>query len=363
MRFVSIPTRDLLRRPMRTLLTVIGIAAAVGAFVSLVGLSRGIMRAWRHQLRDKDTHLLAVRRGTIDVLSASVAESLAAQIREFPGVQHASGELGHLVTLETGDVGLLVGWEPDSYLCPSGSRPDGVVVGQEVAALLGKKVGDSLKLVGETFPIVGVTKATGVFHANSVFMLLQTMQELLQREGKVTGFNVRVERPDDPRALDLLRQRLDAAFPDLTFHETGKVGENNRALWFIDAMAWSTSTVALAIGLVVLLNTLLMSVAERTREIGILRAVGWSGARILALIVLESLGLAAVGSVMGVLLGLGGFELLSRAPMVRSFVEPAVDARLLLEVIGAALALGVFGGLYPAWRATRLDPVAALRYE
>lgn len=373
MRFLSVPLRDLARRPVRTLLTAMAVAVAVGGAITLIGLSRGVRRGWLHQLRNRETHLVAMRKGTVEVLSSSLPEGLAAELCRVPGVEAASGELGHLVTLESGDVALLLGWPADSCLwgtlklpageLPDPTHPDGVVIGRQVAAALGRGRGGSLKLIGTPFRIRGVAPSSGVVQANSVFMLLPTAQELLLREGRVTCFHLRVARPDDPRALAELRQRLERAFPTVSFHESDKLDENNQMVGFLDAFTWGTSAVALAVGLLVLTNTLLMSAVERTREMGILRAVGWSGGRILLMILAEGLVLAAVGSALGIALGLGGFECLKQAPVMRAFVEPAADARLLLEVVAAALVLGTLGGLYPAWRATRVDPVQALRYE
>jgi putative ABC transport system permease protein len=121
--------------------------------------------------------------------------------------------------------------------------------------------------------------------------------------------------------------------------------------------------VALLMGAFFILNTLLMAVGERTREVGVLVAVGWSDARILALVLIEGLLLALAGGLAGAALGLAGLEWLSRLPHLRGFVDPEISPRLLGEVLGAALLLGLAGGFYPAWRALRLAVVDALRHE
>jgi putative ABC transport system permease protein len=121
---------------------------------------------------------------------------------------------------------------------------------------------------------------------------------------------------------------------------------------------------ALIVGGIVVANTMIMSIYERTREIGTLRALGWPGKRILSQIMQESLLLcllsAMLGSVGAVLLLSG----LSSIPMPGgAMLRPAWDPGTFVTAIGLALVLGLLGGFYPAWRASNLQPVEALRYE
>jgi putative ABC transport system permease protein len=194
-------------------------------------------------------------------------------------------------------------------------------------------------------------------------MLLPVLQSALARPGKVTGFTLRLDRADDASSMAEVRSRLATAFPNLLFTESKDAAEWDHSMRVLRAVAWVTSVIALVMALVVILNTLLLSITERTHEIGILSALGWPSERILLMIVLEGLILAAVGSAAGTLLGIEGLKWLSNLPQVRGFLVPVVTWRLLLEVAGATLFLGVLGSIYPAARALSLKPVDALRYE
>ena len=108
------------------------------------------------------------------------------------------------------------------------------------------------------------------------------------------------------------------------------------------------------------MNTVFMSVFERTREIGVLRALGWRRVRVLLMVMKESLVLSAVGGVAGILLGMG---LGSLFPLLLSMLVPVYSGELLVRALVLALVLGSIAGLYPAWWASRLDPLEALRYE
>ncbi|HQY93266.1 ABC transporter permease, partial [Caldilinea sp.] len=120
---------------------------------------------------------------------------------------------------------------------------------------------------------------------------------------------------------------------------------------------------ALFIGGIVVANTMIMSIFERTREIGTLRAVGWPRRRILSQVLLESLLLCLVSAVFGTVLGVGVVTLIARAPYASQFVSATWRVEIFASAFVTAAALGVLGGLYPAWRAGQLEPAEALRYE
>jgi putative ABC transport system permease protein len=128
-------------------------------------------------------------------------------------------------------------------------------------------------------------------------------------------------------------------------------------------MAWITSAIALAIGSVGMLNTMVMSVLERTQEIGILRAIGWRKKRIVQMILCESFLLSLVGAVAGVLLAMLLTRTLASFSPVQAYVRS--DLSPVVIAIGFALAglVSLAGGAYPAIRGANLPPTEALRYE
>jgi putative ABC transport system permease protein len=110
-------------------------------------------------------------------------------------------------------------------------------------------------------------------------------------------------------------------------------------------------------------NTMLMSVSERTREIGVLLAIGWRRGRVIRLVLIESAALSVLGGLLGVLLGVLGVTVLEHHAMLRGKIDGLFTGGLFASALGLALGLGLLGGLYPAWRASRLVPAAALRHE
>jgi putative ABC transport system permease protein len=278
-----------------------------------------------------------------------------------------------MVMLPSGQPVLVVGWPPRSFLwgtlrlsggrLPAPARMNWVVAGEGLARALHLVPGDTLSLLSAPLTVAAVFHPSGVINNNTLILPLPMLQRLLNRPGQVTVVDVRLARPGDTGQVRAAQARLDAAFPSLDFTETRYVADTNDIMRLIRAMAWGISLIALTMGLVAVLNTLLMSVTERVREFGVLSAVGWSPARVLAMVILEGLALTLAGSAAGIVLGIAGLRWLAASPMLRGLVEPQVGAALFLQVSAATLLVGIIGSLYPAGRAVRVRPVDALRYE
>ena len=186
---------------------------------------------------------------------------------------------------------------------------------------------------------------------------------MLGRGGKVTGFHLRIDRPGDQARLAEIRGKLAEAMPELSFILSSEMARANHIAGVLRSLAWGSSTIALIMALVAVLNTLLMAITERQREIGLLSAIGWSPGRVIATIVMEGVLLAVAGVVIGVPLGIFGLKLMMSHSQMGVFLHPSIGLGLVLEAAGCALLAGALGGLYPAWRATRLRPMELLRGE
>ena len=138
---------------------------------------------------------------------------------------------------------------------------------------------------------------------------------------------------------------------------------SNQFVQLAHASAWGTSSIALLIGIFGIANTMAMSVFERTREIGILRAIGWSRGHILILIQLEAATLGLGGGLLGIAFGCCALHLLAALPQTASIVSASLPLLLLAEALGIAVLAGLIAGALPAWRASQLSPMEALRYE
>jgi putative ABC transport system permease protein len=185
--------------------------------------------------------------------------------------------------------------------------------------------------------------------------------------GKVSTIHVRLRpAPAGENPAEYLKRaqaQIEAALPGLRAVPAAERASNNQLVRLAHASAWGTSSIALLIGVLGIANTMAMSVFERTREIGILRALGWKRGQVLALIQLEAVVLGLGGGVLGIVVGWGALHLLAALPQTASIVSASFSLPLFAEALGIAVLAGLLAGALPAWRGAQLSPVEALRHD
>jgi len=382
MRLTTFILKNLLRRPVRSLLTGIGVALAVGAVVALVGISQGFERAFVDLLQRRNVDLMVVRAGKTERLTSTLDESIGRRLAKLPEVETVIPGLMDMVSFPEADlisVGVQ-GWPPDSVLFDdieivAGRRLEpgdkgAVMLGTILARNLEKKVGDTIEIDMEPFRVVGIYQSFNVYENGSAVMLLSELQHLMDREGQVTGFQVVLkDAPDKARIIERVRQKIEALTDaqgrplKLAALPTRKYVDSTLQIRIARASAWLTSVVALVIGTVGMLNTMIMSVFERTREIGILRAIGWRRWRIMVTILGESLLLCVAGAVVGSLAAVGLTKWLSTLPRAAGYVQGDIAPVVLAQGFVLAVLVGLLGGAYPAYRGASLSPTEAIRHE
>jgi putative ABC transport system permease protein len=346
---------------------------AIGAFVALVGFSRSFEHEWLRMYQSSGTDIAVVQE---TFLNTSVDESDGARLIALPDVAQATPMILNLMDLTPDVNALAYGWKADSYEFESleilsGRRfRDGqpeVMLGELLAGNLHKAPGDTLEIQGSPFTVAGVYHGGSALEAGAVIMPLDQMQRLGSEQGKVTAFHVRLKPAplgEAPQAyLKRAQAEIEAALPGLRAVPAAERASNNQLVLLAHAAAWGTSLIALLIGILGIANTMAMSVFERTREIGILRALGWKRSRILALIQLEAAVLGLAGGVLGIGVGWGALRLLAYMPQTASIVSASFPVLLLAEALVIAVLAGLAAGALPAWRGARLSPVEALRHD
>jgi putative ABC transport system permease protein len=373
--FSTIVVRNAIRRPLRSALTIMAIATAIGAVVALVGIASGFERTFLDHYKGAGIDLVVVRAGASQRLNSTLDQALGDKIQKIPGVKDVIPGLGDFVSFEdAGLYGVLVqGWEPESKMFDlitvlSGrglKRGDtrAVMLGSILAKNLGKAVGDELKLYEEPFQVVGIYKGTTVYEGGACTIPLAEAQRLMDRPNQVTGFNVIVDHPVDPRRLEQIRKEIEGLGGGVMAMTTDAHVKSVTEIQLAKAMAWLTSAVALFIGAFGVMNTMIMAVHERTREIGVLRAIGWKKGRVVRLILLESVLLSVIGALVGSLGAMIMVRLLTRLPSVSGLIDGRIEPRFVAYGIAIAVLVGLLGGSLPAFRASRMLPSAALRYE
>lgn len=373
MNLLHLASRNLAGSLSRSVLTIAGVSVAFAAFITLIGLSRGLERSWSSAMKSQGTDVMAVQRRSVDPVAATLDESLAGRISAIPGVAEVAGELIDLVELESGEVILVAGWQQGSYLwrlqpmkrgrLPRPGEEDVVAIGAPLAEVLAKGVGDQLVLDDATFRISGIMGTGDIRSTRFVVLRLPVLQHMLGKEGRVTIFSIRLTHPEDGIAARRTLDRLSQAFPELSFSLADDVANGYFGLRMLRGFAWGTSLVALAMALVMVSTTLLTSMMERAREVALLLAVGWPLPVVIGELSLEGLLITLAGSAAGTALGLAGLNWLAAQPAVLGSLKPEVTMTMIAAVIVATLALGVVAAGFAGWRAARLEVADALRLE
>jgi ABC-type antimicrobial peptide transport system permease subunit len=283
-------------------------------------------------------------------------------------VRNVSGVIFNMVRLESIPYFIVGGYDPDQvaiqhFKIIEGqplSRDREIILGQQAADNLKLSVGDSIKLYETSFRIVGIYETGQSFEDGGAVVSLADAQAIFKKPRQVTFFEVQVR---DPTQLDDIQARIEQLFDGLSVSEASDVADEQYAVQSMRVMAWGIGLIAVLIGGLGMMITMVMSIFEQTREIGVLRAVGWRKARVLRLIMSQSLVLSALGGLLGVGIGLGLVWLINHTPAVSSFAPGVVRAPLLIQGMSVALVLGTIAGLYPAWRAAGLNPIEALHYD
>lgn len=372
---------NLVRRLARSVLTMLGMAIAVGTSVSLLGVADSFERSAVQSFSARGVDIVVLERGILDQLSSDLNQGLAARIAEVPGVGAVAPGLIELVDYSrSGTVisVLLQGWQPGSFLFqdlkflegrPFQEGETGVVVlGKTLAEILGKHTGDSLEIQRQQLRVVGVYESFNIFENGAATLPLAELQRLMARPEGITGCSVKVDHQAGSDVETVAKRIENLIDPEtaptgLSAVPTQDYAANAMHIKFIRAMAWATSLIALVVGAVGTLNTMLMSVVERVREISILRAVGWRRGRVARMVLGECLMLSAAGAVLGIL-GAGALlYLLGQLTVTRGFLSGELPATAVAKGLLLALVVALVGGGYPAWRAMRLTPLEGLSHE
>jgi putative ABC transport system permease protein len=396
MSLVLMAWRNLSRRKLRTGLTVAGIAVGVALILVLLSLVAGIDVQVKSSIRSLGGVDITVYNSTITNArqtfllgsSATLNESMVNDIARTPNVYAVSPQSTEVV-LVNGTLAPIWGIDPATY--DKVSTGLNIVQGREIAqndnqvAVLGiglqqlfnASLNDHVVVQGRpsynsnnyTLTVIGTYETGVTLTDRGIYVSIGVLQNLTDSSGQVTSILVKV---DDPNNIDAVSSEISGLFPDVRVVTISNVAaQASQLLNTLTLFFAALGIVALVTGSFGVINTMLISVVERTREIGTLKAIGASENTVLRMFIIEAVILGCLGAAAGAAVGsLSSFilaELSVRAlPAVAgratARISPVLTPTNLLISMSLGLATGVLAGLYPAWRAARMKPVEALRH-
>jgi putative ABC transport system permease protein len=371
MNLVGFAIRNLQRRPLRTSLSIFSIGLAVGSALALIAISRSIEDNTQEGKDEMGDDVIVTQRGAIDIFGGFLPQQIANQIARVPGVARASGELFLFAPSEKSRHVLVYGWPENSYLWKSIPLREGripapgerqvAVIGDNIAEGLAKSIGDMIELQGEKFRVIGIAKYTSLVNRSSVDVLLPDLQEVTYRHGQISLVHIKFNLQFTAAEIARVKQDVEAV-GRVSVSTVTEVLKNDHNLSILKAVSLAISIIALTMGALNVLNSLLMATQERTREIGIISALGWSDAQIMSSIVIEGLLMCGFGCALGIFLCYLTSFLFPLIPTIGNLLSFKPSLGLILPTVVSVFALCAIGALYPAWRAIRVPPAVALRH-
>ncbi len=403
--------RSLRANRMRSVLTMLGVIIGVGAVIALQSLGRGAQNAINTQIESMGTNLLFIQPGstsqqgvrtavgsaatlTLDDAQAiadpancpSVA-AVAPEVDAFAQVVARGQNINVRVTGTTPEYELVRNSPVDSGDFVQQGQVDGVsavaVLGSQAASDLfngDDPIEQTIYINRVPFRVIGVMKSKGGggFQSPDDAVIVPVTSALSRLTGArfsrggrtVSSINVQVV---DKKLMDqanqeiaaLLRERHHVVYEDDFQIQSQQdiVQSATQITGILTLFLSAIAGISLLVGGIGIMNIMLVSVTERTREIGIRKAAGAMGRDILEQFLVESISLSVLGGALGVLLGVGIGKIVSRIPLGTLTLNALVQADSVLLAVLFSAAVGLFFGVYPAWRAARLNPIDALRYE
>ncbi len=370
MTFAGLIVKNLLRQRVRTLLTVLGISVGITTVVALGVVTEGMKQTSGDLIRTGGADFMVAQDGASDFSFSTVPESDWARIARRPDVASAVGVLYNFASVPGNAYFPEMGVRPDQLAGiigkPEAGRllsgaPNEVVLGAGAASTLDASVGGTVDLGGRPRRVTGIFRSSSTYENNGGYMPLETVQRIASKPGVVTAVYVKVSPGADPVQVAATIERDEPTLASIA--SVADYGKVDQGVAIMDAVQLAITLLAVGIGAIGVTNTMVMSVFERTREIGILRAVGWSRRRILGTVIGESVALCALAAVVGVLLGVAASRAIMLVPSISSLLSPVYAPDVFVRAVVIALVVGLAGAAYPALRATRLTPMEALRHE
>ncbi|MFH2019938.1 MAG: ABC transporter permease [archaeon] len=393
---------NLSHRRLRSWLTMIGIFIGIAAVVSLIGLGEGLRTAISSQFGFLGSDILTVQASGIEFAGPPgsgainpLSDTLRDKLEKINGVDSAFNRKVATIPVEFGDIQqvgyagsvpvganrknfetmLNLNIEEGRMLKDGETRS--VVLGNNFLNPDGRfkkaaRVGDNIILNGATFQVVGILKKKGSFTIDSVILANEDVKDIFPDDGTTSIIVVKVKDESQIKNIQesvekLMRKERHVKIgeEDFTVSTPAKTLETlNSTLFAVQLFVYIIAGISLAVGGIGIMNTMYTAVLERTKEIGIMKAIGARNSTVFTIFFFESGFLGMVGGIIGVTIGAGlayGLSYIGRLALGARLLQATISIELIIGALLFSFILGTFFGVFPALQAAKLQPVDALR--
>ncbi len=359
--------QNVLHRPIRTALTVLAVAIEVMLVITVVGLTTGLVTDSAKRIEGIGADIM-VQPPSASVLMAFSGAPMPIRLSDKLGeMKYVKAVAPVLLQFNsTNGLDIIYGIDPDSFKAVSGGfilhsgheleQSDDILVDDVYARAKNVRAGQYIHILDHDFHVAGIVE-----HGKGarLFVLLSTLQDLAGAHDKASVFYIKCERPDD---TDTVMDEIKALLPRYEVRPLKNFIDlyTSSSLPGLQAFINTMIGLAVAIGFLVIFLSMYTTIIERTREIGVLKSLGASKAYIIRVILSETTLLCVAGTIVGIVLSFA-----ARALFLHLFptLTILISTPWILRSAGIAILGGLVGSSYPAWLASRKDPVEALAYE
>lgn len=376
MNYFKLIMKNPFRNKTRSFLAIVGIAIGIATIVALGLITASLEDSTETTLKDGSAEITVTKIGSsMGSSSGNLNESYVDKLSEIDGVEKTAGLLDTTIIDTTSDressrYGYsLYGAKRDDLDIVginnvNGSvfdeEKDELIVGKNLADEENYTIGDTIDVYGNEFKITGIYETGSIFYDTAMYTSLERLQNLTDNEGEISSISVKIKKDANLTTVnDNIKDKYNDTLNTITTEEMSQTIDDT--LGMINSATTAIEALAIIIGGLGVINTMMMTVFERTREIGVLKSVGWTKKRILTMIMGESIVLTLLSGIIGSVLGVLGVVLLLKVN--GGDMTLVFNINIFIKAFAVALTVGILGGLYPAIKASRLSPTEALRYE
>jgi putative ABC transport system permease protein len=353
-------------------MTVLGVAVGVSLFVSLTSISDGFKSQLQNIVKGYSIDIVVTSKGAATPFGSRISSAENAALLKTEGMTSLSSMIMGPIKPAWNPYFLLIGISSfESFASKLGIvegrvfRPGKkeVLLGAAVAEKLGFHVNERITLAGEeTFTITGIYMSGGRTFDGGAIVDLQDARRILKRDDSINMAFIQVGGRRTPKEV---AERINTSFPGLSAIRGGEFVGEIRLIKVIDASALTISIVSFLACCFIVMNTLMMAITERTKEFGILMAIGWNRFMIAKTILFEAILICLGGGVLGNLIGIAQLWLFNyiNPEGLGWWVSLSGNGRIFFQSLGLSALLGLISSLYPVLLTSKLLPAEALRYE
>jgi len=353
-------------------MTLIGVAIGISAFVSLTSVSNGFKAQLQDLIKSNNIDITVTSKGSATPSGSSISLSDYHKLQGIKGVKDTTSLIVGPTRSQLNPYFLLFGVSSvETFLNKLGivegrlfiPGKKEMLLGERTAKRFNVKVNDKILLADqEVFIVTGIYTSGSRIVDGAAVLDLNDARRILKRDGSINMAFIQVAIGSNSQEVI---NEINKHFQNLSAVRSGEFIGQIRLLKTVDVFAWTVSIISFFTCCIIVMNTFVMVVSERTKEIGILMAVGWTRLMIMNTIICEAIMVCFFGGLLGNLIGM--FQLwvfYTINPEGLGWLVPMTSSiNIFLESIGLSLLLGIVGSLYPAFRASKLLPAEALRYE